>query len=175
MNKRKIVPLIILDIILIAAAAVVMIQRYHALTEIVLLTPPPLAASPETVPAPMETSPAPLPAVSSAPAVAAESAPTPPETVPTRNIGFAFYNTRARRVTITGEFNGWKRVPMKRGKNRKWTISLPLEPGTYAYNFVVDGKMVKDPNNPRSCNSGHGFLSSSLTVEPLTHETIQPQ
>ncbi len=163
MNKRKIVPLIILDTMLIAASAAVMFQRYGALAE--ELRQDTIEENiPEPAPA-SYTSSTPLPAVSSAPAAAQEALSPSPAPATTRNIAFVLYNSRAGRVMIMGEFTGWKRVPMKKRKGNRWAISIPLRPGTYAYNFVVDGKTIRDPSNRRSCSSGRGFCSSSLIVE----------
>lgn len=46
----------------------------------------------------------------------------------------------ASAVTISGEFNGWDAAatPMER-KNGAWVASLDLNPGQYAFKYVVDG------------------------------------
>lgn len=46
----------------------------------------------------------------------------------------------AQSVSIAGEFNGWdaQATPLTR-LGSAWTVELSLEPGEYAYKFVVDG------------------------------------
>lgn len=48
------------------------------------------------------------------------------------------------------------RKDMVRQPDGLWTLTLYLTPNTYRYTFIVDGKRMKDPENP----------SSSLTVQP---------
>jgi len=48
-------------------------------------------------------------------------------------------------------------------KAKGWEMSLPLEPGSYKYMFVVDEKRVKDPNN-KTVRDGR----SVINVKPLT-------
>lgn len=87
-----------------------------------------------------------------------------------RHIGFAYRNSKVKKVEIIGDFNDWNPAPMKKGANHTWAISVDIVPGDYAYNFVVDGKPVRDPNNPKVCNVGRGFPNSYLKVKPLTHD-----
>ncbi|MFN0116809.1 MAG: glycogen-binding domain-containing protein [Elusimicrobiota bacterium] len=68
-----------------------------------------------------------------------------------RNILFKFFKPLAKEVFIIGDFNKWFKEPMK--KNGKiWEIQVNLTPGTYQYQFEVDGKKIKDPNNKISKN-----------------------
>ena len=39
-------------------------------------------------------------------------------------------------------------------------------PGEYAYNFIVDGKMIRDPSNRDSTDAGRKIPSSLLKVRP---------
>ncbi|HLD29452.1 MAG TPA: glycogen-binding domain-containing protein, partial [bacterium] len=83
-----------------------------------------------------------------------------------RNIGFSFRHSKAKKVQIIGDFNNWVPQPLKKGKNYIWKITLRLAPGEYAYNFVVDGKPIRDPYNQKICNAGRGFTNSYLKVNP---------
>ena len=83
-----------------------------------------------------------------------------------RNIGFTFRHSKAKNVAIIGDFNDWTPEPMKKGGDFKWTFTQAIEPGEYSYNFVVDGRPVRDPNNQKISDTGRGFASSHLTVKP---------
>lgn len=83
-----------------------------------------------------------------------------------RNIAFNYRGSQAKKVEIIGDFNGWIPQPLIKNSEHKWTINLQIPPGDYAYNLVVDGKPVRDPNNARKCNVGRGFVNSYLRVRP---------
>ncbi len=102
-----------------------------------------------------------LPAES--PASLAASVPEPPP-MATRRIRFSYRNSIPSRVEIIGDFNKWQPQPMTRGKNFEWYVAIPLRPGEYTYNFIVDGKVIRDPNNPRTASEGRSLLN----VKPLT-------
>jgi len=80
-----------------------------------------------------------------------------------RNILFTLYSSSAREVYILGDFNKWFREPLDKKGAKTWTTSMKLEPGTYEYMYVINGKKVRDPNNSRVSKSG----KSLLTVKPL--------
>ena len=61
---------------------------------------------------------------------------------------FKYKATEATSVELMCENNGWKSVPMTKGDNGVWTTKVSLNPGTYAYKFLVNGKdWVFDPDN----------------------------
>ena len=83
-----------------------------------------------------------------------------------RNIKFTYRNSKAKKVDIVGDFNGWVPQSLDKDDNSSWSITASITPGEYGYNFVVNGKPVKDPNNPNTVNTGRGFTSSFLKVKP---------
>ena len=85
---------------------------------------------------------------------------------PARNILFTI-KTRAKKVSLTGDFNDWTADEMTKDARGIWSLALKLPPGEYAYNFIVDGRPVRDFNNPRTKNTGRGFISSVIEVKPL--------
>lgn len=172
MNQKNLLSIIILDIIVMALALGLIIFRYSSLTE--------------TSPLPLRPVPAGVPAASVPPVTA------PANTVPSsleadvtenlepanelpRNIGFQFRHSKARKVEVVGDFNGWVPKPMVKGKDYRWTVTLAIPAGEYAYNFVVDGKPIRDPNNPKICDVGRGFPNSLLKVKSLTDEKKQSE
>ena len=46
---------------------------------------------------------------------------------------------RAHSVELSGDFTGWKAVPLVRGEDGRWSVSLVIAPGTHRLNARVDG------------------------------------
>lgn len=153
----------------LAGSAFMMWSRWQTLAVNVPPAPPP--AIPETFDPNLSagtgwpSTPAPT-----APAVPAAPAPAPAPTVPAspaanqkRNIRFSYRSSRPTKVELVGSFNGWTAAAMAKGDNHVWSVTVPLAPGDHTYNFLVDGKPVRDPNNPRTAPEGR----SLLVVKPL--------
>jgi hypothetical protein len=45
----------------------------------------------------------------------------------------------ARQVEIMGDFTDWQPLPLARGRDGEWTVTLPLATGTHRLNVRVDG------------------------------------
>ncbi len=59
--------------------------------------------------------------------------------------------TDAKQVYVTGAFNFWSpRINKMTKTGDGWTANIELEPGQYAYQFVVDDVKTPDPKNPKS-------------------------
>jgi len=69
-------------------------------------------------------------------------------------------------VQFAGEMNGWN--PGVGNMNRAggiWQTEILLNPGTYQYQFVVDGNWKLDPNNPDSIdNNVGGYVNTALDI-----------
>ena len=81
-------------------------------------------------------------------------------------------------VYLEGEFNGWPQTPDPNYKltaqgNGDFTLSVPLAPGSYAYQFVVDGTWTLDAGNPRTGDNGFGGLNSVDLVS--CHGVVPPE
>lgn len=143
---------------------------------------PPRVASvePEGMSAPVpETRSGAVPAVPKAadsPKAAGKAAPAPafasarPEVDVIREVRIYLYLPTAQRVAVTGDFNGWDEngVDLKpvEGKEGMWETELRLQPGAYAYNFIVDGDvLVPDPESPNQMPDGFGGTNSILLVK----------
>jgi 1,4-alpha-glucan branching enzyme len=111
--------------------------------------------------APASTTPA--PAATTAGAVTGKAA--APQITPD---GVKFtYAGAADRVNLAGDFNSWSTTtdPMVRQADGTWVIEKKLEPGTYAYKFLVDGKTWKqDAANPEAKDDGFGGKNSVVTI-----------
>ena len=55
----------------------------------------------------------------------------------------------AKQVSLTGNFSNWagSRLPLHRAGNG-WDIDMYLQPGTWTYSFIVDGKAVRNDGDP---------------------------
>ena len=72
-----------------------------------------------------------------------------------------------RSVAVTGSFNNWNKVRNQlKDVNGKGTYELevPLDPGSYIYKFVVDGKEVLDASNPEKTPTGFDDFNSVLRI-----------
>jgi chromosome partitioning protein len=87
-----------------------------------------------------------------------------------REIVVEFRDAGANDVRIAGDFNGW--VPdrgvvsstRQEDGARVWRKVLHLQPGTYAYRYVVDGEWREDPTNPERVPTPAGPRNSLLVV-----------
>ncbi|MEW6087884.1 MAG: helix-turn-helix domain-containing protein [bacterium] len=68
----------------------------------------------------------------------------------------------ANEVLLIGDFNSWNApgIPLKKSKNGIWKIDLDLMPGKYEYKFIIDGKWVNDPVNPKTIINSYGTHNS---------------
>ena len=75
----------------------------------------------------------------------------------------------ARVVQAAGDFNGWNpsNTPLEQTADGAWTVTLPLEPGRYEYQFVVDGEQwIGDPFATEQNDDGFGSRNAVLDVRP---------
>ncbi len=83
-----------------------------------------------------------------------------------RNIRFVYFSKTATNVSIIGNFNNWLPQKLTKVGSNQWEIILKIQEGKYHYNFIVDGKIILDPNNKRPPEmSSEGFLSSVLDLQ----------
>ena len=68
------------------------------------------------------------------------------------NVRFVLVAPGANHVAVVGDFNGWNAaaMPLRKLADGTWIVDVPLQPGRYAYAFVVDGKIQVDPSAPRA-------------------------
>lgn len=82
---------------------------------------------------------------------------------------FQYKKPTAKQVFVIGSFNKWFRQAMRKGKDGTWEFSIKLNPGTYDYLFVVDGKRTLDPNRPSDDGE-----KSTLIVESRAQKPAKP-
>ncbi len=67
-------------------------------------------------------------------------------------VEFTLKAPKAKEVYLIGNFNNWtpQAIKMLEKGSGEWSVFLPLPKGPCQYLFVVDGKKMLDPKNPKS-------------------------
>jgi hypothetical protein len=82
-----------------------------------------------------------------------------------RRVRFYLSAVDARRVSLTGDFTGWRPRPMQRSGDT-WLLDLVLKPGVYHFGFLLDGERWYVPDGaPGLVDDGWGRRNASLVVE----------
>jgi len=70
-------------------------------------------------------------------------------------------NNKAHRIILSGSFNDWStgRFSMTR-TDSGWISDVKLQPGIYAYKFIIDGNWTVDVNNKIQQDDGAGNTNS---------------
>ena len=83
-------------------------------------------------------------------------------------IRFTLHAPGAERVSLVGDFNGWRSDEILLSDTTGhgyFSGALPLKPGRYAYMFVIDGtKWVTDPEAERHRDDGFGNSNAVVTI-----------
>ena len=80
---------------------------------------------------------------------------------------FSLMAPAAKSVYLAGSFNDWSlndNGRMTKSADGRWSLRLPLVPGEYQYQFVIDGRWQPDPENGRSVPNGFGDMNSLIEV-----------
>ena len=88
-----------------------------------------------------------------------------------RSVFFAYQSAKnVQSVAVIGTFNDWSATAdiMKRSFDDIWTVQIEIPDGVYLYDFLVDGHVVADPNNPKKKHNGKNGYYSILTVGSFT-------
>jgi len=67
-------------------------------------------------------------------------------------------------VALMGDFSLWEPVAMS-ADGRRWTVELPVPPGTYHFGFLVDGSWYLPDDAPDAVPDEWGRRSATLVVE----------
>jgi hypothetical protein len=66
-------------------------------------------------------------------------------------------------VILTGSFNNWNQSEFVFGREGDdWVCRIDLDPGKYAYKFIVDGNWLLDPTNANTEEDAAGNVNSVL-------------
>ncbi len=82
------------------------------------------------------------------------------------SVTFRLRAKNGQSVYLTGEFNNWDpyMTPMQEESPGIYSVELQVSPGTYAYNYVVNGETIPDPWNYQQHLISTGELVSLLQV-----------
>jgi chromosome partitioning protein len=73
----------------------------------------------------------------------------------------------AKSVGLVGDFNSWHE-PLDLNDDDEdgiWIAIARLDPGTYQYKFIIDGRWQPDPSNPVNVDDTHGGRNSVVVVK----------
>jgi 1,4-alpha-glucan branching enzyme len=81
-------------------------------------------------------------------------------------VNFVCHARSAKRVFLTGDFNGWdpQAHPMHQQPDGAWLLQIPLHHGHHQYRFVVDDKPVLDPRANGVARDHTGQRASLIAV-----------
>jgi 1,4-alpha-glucan branching enzyme len=82
---------------------------------------------------------------------------------------FSIYALNAKEIYLAGDFNNWqsdsKDFRLRKFKDGIWKKMVKLKPGTYEYQFVVDGQWWTDPLNKNRVPNPHCTENSVKVVK----------
>jgi 1,4-alpha-glucan branching enzyme len=83
-----------------------------------------------------------------------------------KNQTFHLEAPTATKVLLVGDFTHWreKAIPMQKGNDGVWTVTVKLSLGTYNYLFIVDGEWRDDPECPLRVANPYGSQNMVLRV-----------
>lgn len=102
-------------------------------------------------------------------AVGSLASSTEPAAPPVVLVRLVVVQPGAKVVHAAGDFNGWNpsQTPLEPTADGAWAVTLPLEPGRYEYQFVVDGaQWIGDPFAAEQSDDGFGSQNAVLDVRP---------
>jgi len=71
-------------------------------------------------------------------------------------------------IAVVADFNGWQKGVdlMQKDSQGRFALTVHLDPGQYAYKFVVNGEFyIADPHCSRFVHDGYGGRNSMMTVK----------
>jgi hypothetical protein len=83
-----------------------------------------------------------------------------------RGTRFRLHAPAAGSVAVVGDFNGWDpgQDPLQAVGDGWWELFLPLDPGSYQYLYLVDGKTVVPPESRVTVDDGFGGRNGLIEV-----------
>jgi hypothetical protein len=75
------------------------------------------------------------------------------------------HDPAAGRVELMGDFTHWQAVALHRSDEGRWTVTLPIEPGTHRLNLRVDGGAWGVPPGLPILTDEFGGVVALLTLE----------
>lgn len=84
-----------------------------------------------------------------------------------KGVLFTYKRRKAEKVYISGDFNGWKRQPMRQSENGVWYFFLSEyeKLNSVRYKYIVDGIWTADPKNSYRIDDKAGSYISITNTE----------
>lgn len=84
-----------------------------------------------------------------------------------QTIEFRIFKPDARLVSLVGDFNNWnpENDLLRKGRDGIWRLHKKLTPGTYRYQYVIDGRWTTDLYNENTASDESGRLCSLLKIQ----------
>jgi hypothetical protein len=77
-------------------------------------------------------------------------------------------NDKAKKIILSGSFNGWNESEAKLKKNETtWTLPVYIRNGSYEYKYIVDGHWINDPENKMVVKNEHNDFNSFIALGDL--------
>ena len=80
-----------------------------------------------------------------------------------KEVIFRYAHKGAKKIQFKSQITGWQSVDMQQD-SLGWYYKADLDPGNYQYLFVVDGKEILDPENPKKVSNGMGGFNSLYQI-----------
>ncbi|HET6427533.1 MAG TPA: glycogen-binding domain-containing protein [Phycisphaerae bacterium] len=68
-----------------------------------------------------------------------------------------------RSVCVAGDFSDWEALPMRKREDT-FAVTVPLDPGSHQYKFILDDRWQTDPDNEHCAVSELGTVNSVAVV-----------
>ncbi len=83
-----------------------------------------------------------------------------------KEVEFTFCASGAKKICIAGTFNAWntKSMPMKKGKDGTWRVTIKLPLGRYEYKYFVDGVWAENPPGADMAPNSFGTYNCVISV-----------
>ena len=84
-----------------------------------------------------------------------------------KSITFSYSAPDANDILLVGDFNNWDMSsnPLNKNDSGEWETSIKLNPGTYAYRFIVDGEWHNDPKALEKIPNEFGTQNDKIVIE----------
>lgn len=88
------------------------------------------------------------------------------KTAKVQEVEFKFSAPEAKKIFIAGTFNDWntKSMPMKKGKDGTWRVTIKLAPGRYEYKYFVDAVWAENPPVANIAPNSYGTYNCIVNV-----------
>jgi len=88
------------------------------------------------------------------------------EEISGKPVTFSLDEPSAKSVSLVGDFNDWdpEANPMRRTKNGAWKLTLSLSPGSYQYQFYVDGVWQTDLSSQTRVQNPFGGENTVIEI-----------